>query len=68
MSSLASEKSLENRIRMKSYLTKMEKGSGTNKLKYPKGKCKQREEAKHISTKHGKNNQTADFQKRTEKF
>lgn len=53
---------------MKSYLTKMEKGSGTNKLKYPKGKCKQREEAKHISTKHGKNNQTADFQKRTEKF
>jgi len=49
-----SEKSLENRIRIESYLAKMEKGSGTNKLKYSKGKHKQREEAKHTSTKQKK--------------
>lgn len=43
---------MENRIRTKSCVAKMEKGSGTNKLKYIKGKCKQREENKHVSTKH----------------
>lgn len=46
----------------------MEEGSGTNKLKYSKGKRKQREETKHISTKHRKNDETAEFEKRTKKF